>query len=132
MSYDAWGSSWGTPTSAWGVSWVHPDRPPVTTVVDTHDGKRKRKQLDERIAARERLRQQIMEASGFAPEIAQDVEQALEPYAKPQPADAAPVPVADRIDWEALRGVFGDIEAIIERARRQAEDDDDDDLLLLS
>lgn len=104
---------------------------PVVVVVDTHDGARKRKEWQARIDARNRLRGQIKEAGGWPDPMADAIEEVLEPFAKPQLADSAPIPLVDRIDWNELKVSVLEIEQEIAAARQRAEDEDDDDALLL-
>lgn len=55
MSYDAWGTSWGT-NSAWGQSWVHGGQPPL--IIDGGEGyKRRRKRSDDEEYAEYRAEQ---------------------------------------------------------------------------
>ena len=102
--------------------------PPVVVVVDTHDGKRKRDIWKKRIQDRERLLAQIHEAID-GPNV-QIIEEALEPFARPQISDARLVPIAERIDWDAFRDMFSEIETALMEARRRADDEDDDEFLL--
>lgn len=123
FNYKTWGSSWGT---SWASSW---GRTVTTTVVDKHDGERKRKLWEEQRQAKERLREQIRQAidGPDAPIIAPALEQV---------AKRGPEPLAERVDigelvaqaelWRAVR------EAATAYARRElAIDDDDEEILTL-
>lgn len=123
---NAWGSAWGGDSGAWGVSWG--STPAPVTVIDTHDGERKRKRHEEQRQARERLREQIRKAidGPDAPIIAPALERIAQEGVEPLHTRVDIGELVAQVElWKAVK------EAAFAYARREREIDDDDEEVLM-
>ena len=138
--YPQMGST-GTPWAAWVPSFG------VTvadiTTRDTHDGawrkepKRDRKQREEnyrqKIAEREALRREIVEAIDGPAPVAAAAAAVLEELAEPQKTDALYRPLYTRLDWDKVWARQQAIEtAILIAKAREAQAEEEDEIILMN
>lgn len=99
---------------------------PAVTVVDTHDGLKKKADWTRDRRARNELRQQILDAID-GPEV----REAVAEFIKPQKADEAPKPIEQRFDFAGLLRDIERLEAVRALVLKRQQDDDDDELLMV-
>lgn len=141
MSYDAWGTSWGTP-SAWGVAWIHSDTPPPQGPAFVAKGglydrkKRKRrlaeldqKDTDHRQFAHD-LREDIYAAMGLRSETTAEPVQKLEIIVAPY-RDGSRIDAAKLMEARAELGKVIKLLNEIEKKRQDDEDDEEAAVMLL-